>query len=371
MSKKYHNWLKQLTATPTAAGQEWRVVEWVEKFVASRKELTMTADKAGNLTIKRKNARSRKPIYITAHMDHPAFVCKEVLSDDEMIAEFRGSVNFSYFLKSHVNLYHKNKKAQRGQIVEVTELRKSANLGTADAARYLRIKFEKKITAAPFDVLTWDVGPTVIKGDRLHTLACDDLAAVAAAFAAYEQLLKKTDNDVRLLMTVAEEMAFVGAIAACKEKSIPKGARLICLENSKSFAESPIGGGPIVRVGDYTSTFDSDLTYRISQIAAQTATADSSFKWQRKLMPGGTCEASAFGAYGYISTCLCLPLGNYHNMNVKTKKIEPETISVSDFDGLVRLLIEVGCNLDDPKLSPGLKPRLEQIYKERSYVLND
>jgi hypothetical protein len=29
---------------------------------------------------------------------------------------------------------------------------------------------------------------------------------------------------------------------------------------------------------------------------------------------GGTCEATAFSTYGYRSTCLCLPLGNYHNM---------------------------------------------------------
>jgi len=369
MKKQYHKWLVELTGTPSAAGQEWRVVNWLKRYVSRRKQLTMTADKFGNLTIKRKGAKSRKPIYITAHMDHPAFVCTEVVSDREVVAEFRGGVGLPYFMNTRVVLYHKNKPAQRGKIVKILQKRDSANLGAHDGAKFLLIRLDKKATAAVNDVLTWDVGKARIKGDRLHALACDDLAGVAAAVSAYDALQGKADADVRLLLTRAEEMAFIGAIAACKAKSVPKSARLICLENSKSFAESPIGGGPIVRVGDYTSTFDPDLTYRIGQLAQQLGQQDKSFTWQRKLMPGGTCEASAFQAYGHISTCVCLPLGNYHNMNEKTRRIDAETISVSDFDGLVRLLVEVGYKLDDKDASPGLKPRLEGIFEQRKYVL--
>ena len=113
-----------------------------------------------------------------------------------------------------------------------------------------------------------------------------------------------------MLLTRGEEVGFLGAIGACKAGTIPRAGRIIALENSKSFAESPIGSGPIVRVGDRTSTFDPDLTYRIGRIAADITAADSTFRWQRKLMPGGTCEASAYQAYGYTATCLCLPLGN-------------------------------------------------------------
>src|SRR5262249_28784735 len=155
-----------------------------------------------------------------------------------------------------------------------------------------------------------------------------------AALAAFDDLshdVSKPDLDVRVLLTRAEEVGFVGAIAACKNRTVPRKSRLIALENSKSFSESPIGAGPIVRVGDRTSTFDPDLTFRISKIAEQLAARDASFKWQRKLMPGGTCEASAYQSYGFISTCVCLPLGNYHNMNEATGKIDAETISLSDF----------------------------------------
>ena len=63
-------------------------------------------------------------------------------------------------------------------------------------------------------------------------------------------------------------------------------------------------------------------------------------------MPGGTCEASTFSAYGYESTCLCLPMGNYHNMvdidgvlaGARPARVGSEYISVEDFHGLVELL---------------------------------
>ena len=77
--------------------------------------------------------------------------------------------------------------------------------------------------------------------------------ALAAALSAMEELRRRKSRgekvgDVRLIFTRAEEIGFIGAIAACKHKSVSKKSRLICLENSRSFAESPIGAGkPHVR----------------------------------------------------------------------------------------------------------------------------
>ena len=142
---------------------------------------------------------------------------------------------------------------------------------------------------------------------------------------------------------------------------------MITLENSKSFADSPVGGGPIVRVGDRTSTFEPELTYRLGRIAEELADRDGSFKWQRRLMPGGTCEASAFGAFGRTAACLCLPLANYHNMDERTGRIAAESISVADFRDLVRLLVAVGQTLDND--DAGLKPRLEKLFELRKGVL--
>ena len=83
-------------------------------------------------------------------------------------------------------------------------------------------------------------------------------------------------------------------------------------------------------------------------------------------MPGGTCESTAFCEYGYLSTCLCLALGNYHNMQDidgvlqknKPARVAPEVIAVSDFHGLVDMLKIICSNLDKPRtatLQPGFR----------------
>ena len=151
---------------------------------------------------------------------------------------------------------------------------------------------------------------------------------------------------VGLLFTVAEEVGFVGAIGAATNGLVKKNARLVCLENSRSFPESPIGGGPIVRVGDRMTVFSPGLTNEISTLMMAHAAANPKFKWQRKLMAGGACEATAFSAFGFQSTCLCLPLGNYHNMQAidevqagrRPAKVGREYISVEDLHGLVEML---------------------------------
>jgi endoglucanase len=191
-----------------------------------------------------------------------------------------------------------------------------------------------------------------------------------------DTLRRRRDTDhVSLLFTRAEEVGFIGAIAACQARSIPARARLICLETSRSFPESPLGAGPIVRVGDRTSVFDPSLTNAISALMAEYQRSRPDFIWQRRLMPGGTCEATAFGAFGHLATCLCLPLGNYHNMmdidgvSVGAPAVVgPEFISVSDFHGLVEMLIVCATRLDAQK-QPNLRTRMEALMQSHGHVL--
>lgn len=366
--------LIELTSLPTAAGREDRVIAWVERWVGRRKRVELSRDAFGNLMLKRRGVTSKSPIVFTAHLDHPAFVVTGV-EGETVTAEFRGGVGDEYFVGQKVRLYRGEKSCEPGAPGTIRELRPAE----ASGFKTVDVTFARKVEAEPGDVMTWDVGPAVVKAGRLHAPACDDLAAAAAMFAAFGELLKKSPGrgtkysggggDVRLLCTRAEEIGFVGAIGACKSGIIPKEARLIALENSKSFAESPIGGGPIVRVGDRTSTFDPELTYAVGQVAQSIADADPTFHWQRKLMPGGTCEASAYQALGHTATCVCLPLGNYHNMNEDRGTIEREVISLDDFHGLVRLLIAFGTSLDDPTAAPPLTTRLDQLFADHRSLL--
>jgi endoglucanase len=214
----------------------------------------------------------------------------------------------------------------------------------------------------------------------LHTHACDDLAAAAAAISAFDAIRKlKGCEHVGLLFTRAEEVGFLGAIAACQHRSVPKTARLICLENSRSFPhDSPIGAGPIVRVGDKMSVFEPTLTNHISMLMMEHQKRRPPFKYQRKLMPGGTCEATTFSTYGYRSTCLCLPLGNYHNMTQidevasgkRPARVGPEFISVEDYHGLIEMLLVCATGLDAAD-APTLRGRMESLMTEYGFVLED
>jgi putative aminopeptidase FrvX len=376
MNPIHEQWLLELTRLPTAAGREQRVIAWVRHWAKSRRNVELKADRFGNLLLQRRGTKSTRPIFFTAHLDHPAFVVTEKLDSRRISTVFRGGVSDSYFVGTGVLLHRADSgggdaKPQAGKIVAMEVPPEKGEWSTFDGSKRLTAEFSQDVVAEPGDVMTWDVGPQRVEEDRLFTPACDDLAGVAAALSAFDELRsrKRPKSDVRVLLTRAEEVGFVGAIAACKARSIPKGAKVIALENSKSYAESPIGGGPIVRVGDLTSTFDPDLTYRIGKIAQELAGHDAAFKWQRKLMPGGTCEASAYQSYGYTATCLCLPLGNYHNMNEATGKIEAETIALSDYHGLIRLLVAVGENLDNPAKAPPLRTRLEALFASRKGLL--
>ncbi|MEM6553692.1 MAG: hypothetical protein AAF750_16360 [Planctomycetota bacterium] len=389
--------LLQLTNIPTAAGREDAVIQWITNWANRRKDLSLHADKHGNLILTHQAApQTDTPLFITAHLDHPAFVATALGADRTTLhADFRGGVHNEYFVGTQV------RHAASGAIGTIT------NLEQAKPDKRVTILFKKPITAKPGEILTWHLPDATIKKNHLYAPACDDLAAVAAALSTFDLLRKPTLSkrgsaqpqppDVRLLFTRAEEVGFIGALAAAKSRSIPRKASLLCLENSKAFAESPLGAGPIVRVGDRTSVFTPALTDAAARAAAQLAEDDPTFKWQRKLMPGGTCEATAFNAFGYAATCLCLPLANYHNMAppevtpvIRAKptgsirgpaqpkpkpkaKIAPESIHLDDYHGLIRLLLAIatapGALKHDSKNAP-LRHRLDTLLKSRRNLLS-
>lgn len=384
---RHHRWLLDITALPTASGKEQRVIDWITAWCAERPEITLTADAGGNLHLAFRGVQpALRPVYFTAHLDHPAFVVESLIAPGTLELSFRGGVMEDYFTDARIVIHDGQNAMHRARLMQ-----KSRSEGESSPFSYYVAELERASEAIRVgDVGVWDVGPAEIADGLLHTLGCDDLAALAAALAAYDELLQipvGERSDVRLLFTRAEEIGFVGAIAACREKTMPSSARVIALENSRSFAESPIGGGPIVRVGDRVSVFSPGLTDAIAKRAEQMSGAPALprasekvpapvWKWQRKLMAGGACEASVFCAFGYESTCLCLPLGNYHNMadltavqartNTQPPKVAREFISIEDFDGLVDLLIACGRSLPE---TGGFSQRIEKLWNERRFVL--
>jgi endoglucanase len=374
MSDRVHtDWLLELTALETAAGREDAVIEWIERWVDARPDLERRTDDAGNILV-RAAARddSMLPVVLTAHMDHPAFVVERV-EGDEIHLTFRGGVRDPYFVNAPITIH-----TGSGDTEATVQ-----SAGKADPLRKCVAACDGGASGIkPGDIGRWTMPPAQIKGGMLYTNACDDLAALCAALETLERLrtTDKPDN-TQLLLTRAEEVGFIGAIAACKLGTLPDGAKVIALENSRAFAESPIGAGPIVRVGDKMSTFSPSLTRAISVVAEQLAkdrSEQDAFLWQRKLMPGGSCEASVFCAYGHDATCVCLPLGNYHNMAgladvergderaIAEARCAQEIISIDDYEGLVDLLEACALSLGE---TPGIMSRLDKIYADASFVL--
>jgi len=371
--------LLQLTSLPTAAGREHAVLRWIDRWARARR-FQLEQDAWGNRLIRRPNRLGLRdwpekaepsnpphgpanpdpaPIVWTAHLDHPAFVIADAVGRYEAEAEFRGGVKASFFRDAPVLWRRGASHAVFGRVRAYDERSRRATLQWTTPARPPR-----------GEPVGWAVGPARIVRQpdgtrRLRAPACDDLAAVAAAVCAFE---RTASPHVALLLTRAEEVGFLGAVAACREGLIPRDASVINLENSRSFADSPLGAGPVVRVGDRTSTFDPDLLDRLNRLAQALTDEQTGFQFQRKLMPGGTCEASAYQSFGRRAACLCLPLENYHNMNEPRGRIDAEIIDVEDFHRLVALLERTPALADAPA-APSLRKRLTEWFESNRRML--
>jgi endoglucanase len=191
----------------------------------------------------------------------------------------------------------------------------------------------------------WDFPDPVVRGSRIHARGCDDLAGAAAMLAAILELCAppKSRNtlscEAYFLFTRAEEVGFIGAIAAARAKTIPQKCFVVAMETSSERPFAKIGDGPILRVGDKTTTFTHAATAYCHRVARELAARDKRFKFQRKLMDGGTCESSAYCTLGYEATGLCVALGNYHNVDAKRKRLAPEYIDLNDFASVVKWFV--------------------------------
>ncbi len=413
--REWELWLLQVTSIPTAAGREHLVHGWIDAWLAPRLDrLRVARDAAGNVLITRRDAprgKTAPPVLVTAHLDHPAFVVTSVGRGDRagtVGLEFRGGVLDPYFNRAEIEVIDAE---GIGHAATVTSLNSKARPFKRVTAR-LRVpggaaaRRDASAAISKGDIARWALsaprigdldleplhGTTKTRRARcLQTHACDDLAAVVAALAAFDLTLRsKAFAHVGLLFTTAEEVGFIGAIHAARTGFVPRGAKLVNLENSRSFLhDSPMGAGPILRVGDRMSVFTPSLTNTIGDALTAHAAAHPSFQWQRKLMPGGACESTAFAAYGLESTCLCLPLGNYHNMgnlaqvhaaiargatpSARLSRLAPETIAMNDFHGLVEMIaVAVHALAPAPRSRAkvgGHKALMEKLYAEKSVVL--
>jgi endoglucanase len=209
----------------------------------------------------------------------------------------------------------------------------------------------------------FDQGTSRVKGKKFFSRAIDDLGGLAAALEMLDRLSKKPPPcTIAVLLTRAEEEGFIGAMAAClKPQLLRKTDYLIAIETSAMQPYARQGDGCIIRIGDRTSIFNSSLSYFINEAAERLKKHDKTFLYQRCLMPGGTCEATVYDIYGYQAGSICVPLGNYHNMDREKKTIGPEFIDVADWQNMVKLFIAVA--RAGHEYQPGLKSLRVKLEK--------
>ena len=359
---------RRTLSCPTAPFREGAVMAWVLEFVAQRRHLAVRVDRDGNMLLSRRGVRrALSPLVLSAHMDHPGFRARSshrMNGSWTVSAQFLGGVAPEFFPGARALFF-----SPAGPVrAAVTRVRRDPTSGELEAL----LRAAKDVPAGAFGM--WDL-PAFRRSARdrgvLESRAVDDLAGVAAALAlldAIDRIDPRRRVDVRALFTRGEEVGFIGALAVARARRLPQRARIVSLEASKAFAHAPQGGGPILRVGDRTSSFDDGLTRWMARVATVLAgPRGSGFRWQRRLMDGGTCEATAFQLYGYRSAALCVPLGNYHNMS-EDGAIRLESIHAAALVGLVRLLeglVRHDGDCPAPGASDPLRMRLARGLQKR------
>lgn len=312
--------LKRILKQPTAPFHEYYVRAEIEALLKDCPHVKVKRDKYGNLIATYKNGKSKsKPTWVLgAHMDHPAFVrVPGSKGKDEF--EFLGGVP-----KPEVD---------------------------AGVKRGLRGKPKG-------DIATW-VFPVNITGEKIEATACDDLIGCAVIIATMWELASLDfSTTFHAVFTRAEEVGFLGAWHIAQKWPFGEEDVFLSIETSRPVNGAVMGGGPVVRVGDRLSIFDSEGT-----AVLMTTAKEQGIRVQRCLLDAGACEATAIQAAGYRSTGISVPLGNYHNLDAN-KKIVPEYVLQSDVRDLINLLKALVATKHDGIGERSIRERVELRAEE-------
>ena len=355
------DFLARLGAQPAVAFHEQGVVSAV-RDILDVMGVEYSADASGNILARLAGSdQNVPPIAIVAHMDHPGFELVQRNGDGaEFVADALGGIPASSFAPGvplQVILPDGRRAAAEtsGPYGEESERKALVKMTDVDAAEELPLPL-----AAVFDLADFE-----LDGEYIRMRAVDDLAGCASALAAMARLSRsgeQPEGDVYALFTRAEEVGLVGARLAAEAGLLPAGTLVISVESSRTLPGAEQGKGPVIRVGDAGSTFDSDAESVLIRAREVLSEKEDGFRSQRQLMSGGVCEASAFAAYGYRTTGIAFPLGNYHN-GAPEGRIEAEYIHVEDFLGGVALMEESARRVSD-RVNTAFRRRLQSVPED-------
>ena len=340
----------RLMRHPAVPYHEHNVRDEVERICLEH-GLRCRRDDFGNLLVSLRTATAVRPLVLAAHLDHPGFEITRQLSDARWLAKFRGGVGDSYF--------------RPGTPIRLLPGGVAAKLGFRKGTeRIFEVRSTRTRGSTPVFAV-WELEDFTLHKGRIYGRACDDLVGVASVLATLIELKRlKARVNVIAAISRAEEVGFHGALALGANRGLPSNSLVVSLETSRELPGVKMGQGVILRVGDCTSIFDSKATRFFAEVAAGTKLDGRPFPFQRGLMAGGTCEATAYQELGFQTAAVCVALGNYHNCG-PANRIRAEFVDVEDVRGMVELLVTAARQMSRfEELVARLPRRLDKMRRE-------
>ncbi|MEW6330321.1 MAG: hypothetical protein AB1560_02570 [Pseudomonadota bacterium] len=369
MNARHDRLLTELLSQPTAPFREEHVIA-VAQRVLQQAGIPFFRDPVGNVVIgcasradyrRLVRQKSEEPLRLfIAHMDHPGFHGMRWLSETRLRIKWHGGSPVRHVSGSRVWLatekgYWAEGKLDRVHLLKSGHAIQTAEVQISGGVKFARPEADRLYGGFGFRAPVWRAGR------KIYTKAADDLVGVFAILATALELLKKPRGKKSPpflgLLTRAEEVGFVGAIGHF-ELGWLAGARrpviAVSLETSRTLPGALVGHGPVVRLGDRRTVFHSGYLKVLTDVAQKALPG----KHQRRVMHGGTCEATAAIAWGLPAIGLSVPLGNYHNEGFEggpgcraPRGPAPEFVHRDDIEGLLKLcreLMQHGLHWDKP-----------------------
>ena len=359
---------ERLFNQPTAPFRESFVLDEI-KAILSENKIPFFEDSVGQIIAGVSSAqklKSKTHVAFFAHTDHPGFIIDSKINPTRYKATWYGGAPFD---------------KMEGKLIRIFSTDSSSQFFKGTIRNFVAgnhregIEFEVETTKELSDKLlksksyfgAFNFEGFKYRNGYVHTKCADDLAGCVMALGA---LIDTRNHKVPVIavFTRAEEVGFVGCLHMIKSKVIPLNTMVVSLEASRTLPGALLGEGPVIRLGDASTLFDSNFSLFIQKQAQELKKNDSSFKFQKRIMDGGSCEATALSQFGYKTMGLAVPLKNYHNMGVSGPA--PEIIHLDDAENGRKLLAEVAKNLKTFKnVGPDLQKRLMVNLKNLNRML--
>ncbi len=260
------------------------------------------------------NQTTKEPLrFFIAHTDHPGFHAIEWKGKNQLKIRWFGGSPIQKLIGAKVWLADANGYLCEGKIkqVKIHKLKYAMETGVVELPKNCpELRDVTQIFGGfAFRKPIWNQGKT------WYTKAADDLVGAGVITYLSSQLKKEgSDSHFIGLLTRAEEVGLLGAASHLEMGWFKEGKRpriWVSLETSRTLPGAHFGKGPVVRLGDRGSIFHTDS----SEVMRQVAVEKLGKKFQRRVMDGGNCEATAVLVYGEKAIGISIPLGNYHNQS--------------------------------------------------------